>query len=88
MMSMSLRNELRSADSNTILNETSYGWSDWYKNVIPAATTIFDANPFPLIFFSGLAFDTDSKFGREIANPLFELTGSIVFHKDNTSSFL
>lgn len=56
-MSMSLRNELRNPYDNPNLNITQYGWSDWYDNMIPAATTIHTANPNTLIFFSGLNFD-------------------------------
>jgi len=59
LMSMGMRNELRSPDDNTTLVTTEYGWSDWYTNMIAAATTIHGANTNPLIFFSGLGFDTD-----------------------------
>lgn len=58
LTSMSLRNELRYTDSSTTANAT-YGWPDWYANVVPAANGINAANSIPLIFFSGLRYDTD-----------------------------
>jgi len=57
-MSMGMRNELREPDDNQALVDTSYGWEDWYTNVVSAANTIYNANDFPLIFFSGLSYDT------------------------------
>ncbi|KAH0336524.1 glycosyl hydrolase family 5 protein-like protein/cellulase, partial [Aureobasidium melanogenum] len=51
--SMSLRNELR-----TTANGTGDNWVSWYENMIPAADGINKANPSPLIFFSGLSYDT------------------------------
>lgn len=57
LTSMSLRNELRYTDNSTTANAT-YNWQDWYENVVPAANGINAANPSPLIFFSGLNYDT------------------------------
>ena len=54
-VSQGLRNELRDP-SNPALN---YGWDSWYENVIPTADAVNAANPAPLIFYSGLNFDTD-----------------------------
>jgi hypothetical protein len=51
--SMSLRNELR-----TTSNGTGDDWVSWYDNMIPAADGINNANTSPLIFFSGLNYDT------------------------------
>lgn len=54
-VSQGLRNELRDPN-NTALN---YGWESWYQNVITTADAVNAANPDPLIFYSGLHFDTD-----------------------------
>lgn len=54
-VSQGLRNELRDPN-NTALN---YGWESWYQNVIPTADAVNAANRDPLIFYSGLHFDTD-----------------------------
>lgn len=57
LVSMSLRNELRPpASSQTAL---PYNWKTWVDNVIPAATAIHGNNSSPLIFFSGLNWDTN-----------------------------
>lgn len=58
LTSMSLRNELRYTDNSTSANAT-YGWQTWYEDVVPAADGINAANPTPLIFFSGLNYDTE-----------------------------
>lgn len=57
-VSTALRNELRRPDSPSPVRE-NYGWKDWYPNMIEAANSINEANSDPLIFFSGLGFDTD-----------------------------
>ncbi len=54
---MSLRNELRSPDDNAIAKAT-YNWSTWYNNVVAASSAIHSANSDPLIFLSGLNYDT------------------------------
>lgn len=59
LVSMSLRNELRSPDDNATLVANSYNWASWYENVVPAMNAINGANPDVLIFLSGLGFDTD-----------------------------
>jgi len=57
MLSMSLRNELRSPDNNAALLP-KYNWENWYANVVPAMNGIHAANKDVLIFMSGLGFDT------------------------------
>lgn len=57
MMTMSLRNELRSPDNNPPILAT-YNWETWYANVVPAMDLINGANPDVIIFMSGLGFDT------------------------------
>jgi hypothetical protein len=59
LASMSLRNELRSPDDNPNPAAAPYDWIDWYRNMVPAATYIHGNNSAPLIFFSGLNYDTD-----------------------------
>jgi hypothetical protein len=53
-----MRNELRPPLDNSTLLASSYGWKDWYLNMVSAASQIYVANPSLLIFFSGLLFDT------------------------------
>lgn len=57
-VSTALRNELRDPGENSPV-QAKYGWQDWYPNIVAAANGINAANPDPLIFFSGLNFDTD-----------------------------
>jgi hypothetical protein len=54
-----MRNELRPPADNAKLEADSYGWEDWYPNMVAAADIINAANPDILIFFSGLNYDTD-----------------------------
>lgn len=54
---MSLRNELREPDNTTL--DATYNWETWYTYVQAGAAAINTANPDPLIFLSGLGFDTD-----------------------------
>jgi hypothetical protein len=49
-----MRNELRPPADNATLEADSYGWEDWYPNMVAAADIINAANPDILIFFSGL----------------------------------
>lgn len=79
--SIAMRNELRSPDSNKTLVSKSYGWPDWYTNVVSAAKIINAANPNALIFFSGLGFDTDLK--PVIAGT--DLGGGVTFKKSDFS---
>ena len=58
-MSMGLRNELRPPDDDPALLSKSYGWSDWYTNMVAAANTVNQANSDVLIFFSGLSYGLD-----------------------------
>lgn len=55
---MSLRNEPREPTDNSTLDSSSYNWASWYGFVKQGAKAIHDANPSPLIFLSGLDFDT------------------------------
>lgn len=55
---MSLRNEPREPTDNSTLDADSYNWESWYGYVKEGAKAINDANPDPLIFLSGLNFDT------------------------------
>lgn len=54
---MSLRNELRNPQPAGPVNET-YSWEYWYPNMVWAANCINYFNPGPLIFFSGLGYDS------------------------------
>ena len=81
LMSMSLRNELRSPDDNPALANSSYNWEDWYENIVPAANGINNANPNVLIFLSGLGFDTDMAPIPTGAS----LGGGYSFHKSDFS---
>ena len=58
LTSMSLRNELRSPESNPDLKRTSYNWQDWYENVRRGAGAVHGANADVLVVLSGLDFDT------------------------------
>lgn len=55
--SMSLRNELRNPSPSGPVNAT-YSWYYWYPNMVWAANCINYFNPQPLIFFSGLGYDS------------------------------
>lgn len=55
---MSLRNEPREPADNATLDDETYNWQYWYTYVKEGASSINDANPDPLIFLSGLDFDT------------------------------
>ncbi|EKD19006.1 uncharacterized protein L3040_006499 [Drepanopeziza brunnea f. sp. 'multigermtubi'] len=57
LTSIGMRNELRKPSNNASLQAT-YGWPLWYTNMVSASQTIHAANPTPLIFFSGLDYDT------------------------------
>jgi hypothetical protein len=58
LVSMSLRNELRTPDDNTTLADDSYNWEDWYKYIKEGAAAINSNNADVLILLSGLDFDT------------------------------
>ncbi|KAK7736140.1 hypothetical protein SLS53_007167 [Cytospora paraplurivora] len=58
LTSMSLRNEPRTPADNTTLADETYNWEYWYEYVKEGASSINTANPDPLIFLSGLDFDT------------------------------
>ncbi|PQE15525.1 cellulase family protein [Rutstroemia sp. NJR-2017a WRK4] len=59
LVSMSLRNELREPTSNPSLDSSSYNWATWYTNIVSGMNAIHNANSIPLIFISGLNYDTD-----------------------------
>ena len=81
LMSMSLRNELRSPEDEPSLASSSYNWENWYENIVPAANAINAANPNVLIFLSGLNYDTDLS-PIPIAGAL---GGGYTFHKSSFS---
>ncbi|ROV88185.1 hypothetical protein VSDG_09285 [Cytospora chrysosperma] len=58
LTSMSLRNEPRTPDDNSTLADETYNWQYWYEYVKEGTTAINTANPDPLVFLSGLDFDT------------------------------
>lgn len=58
LVSIALRNELRSPDNNPALKANSYNWQDWYKYIKQGTEAVHGANPDLLIFLSGLNFDT------------------------------
>ncbi|KAK6834754.1 hypothetical protein PG987_009448 [Apiospora arundinis] len=58
LVSIALRNELRSPDNNPQLKDKSYNWQDWYKYIKQGTEAIHKADPELLIFLSGLNFDT------------------------------
>lgn len=58
LVSMALRNELRSPDNNEALANSSYNWEDWYKYTKQGTEAINSNNEDVLIFLSGLDFDT------------------------------
>lgn len=55
---MALRNEPREPTSNPTLSSQSYNWQSWYTYIKQGAAAIHTANPAPLIFLSGLSYDT------------------------------
>lgn len=55
---MSLRNEPRPPDDDTTLESDTYDWEHWYEYVKDGASAINNANPDPVIFLSGLSYDT------------------------------
>lgn len=88
---MSLRNELRQAkDSGN--NAAPDDWYDWYQNMIPAATGVYSNNSLPLIFFSGMNYDTDDSAitnGQDLGNgqyfqpSTFPFANKLVFEVHN-----
>ncbi|KAH6972245.1 glycoside hydrolase superfamily [Ilyonectria sp. MPI-CAGE-AT-0026] len=57
-VSISLRNELRQPTGTASSTLESYDWATWYKHIKLATAAINAANPDPLIFLSGLNYDT------------------------------
>lgn len=55
---MGLRNEPREPTNNAALSKSSYNWQSWYSYMRQGAAAVHSANPTPLIFLSGLSFDT------------------------------
>ncbi|KAI5307126.1 tRNA-dihydrouridine synthase 3 [Ascosphaera pollenicola] len=54
--SVGLRNELRSVSNPS--NAEPYDWYTWYQHMTAAANAVHSASTKPLLFFSGLNFDT------------------------------
>ena len=78
---MSLRNELREPTDNATADAT-YNWQTWYNNTISGAEGIYAANPSPLIFFSGLGYDTDLSApvdGTDLGNGVYFNKSSLDF---------
>lgn len=90
-MSVGLRNELREpADNSTA--EATYDWAHWYTNMVAGAKQVNSANPNPLIFFSGLNYDTtlspvvtgaDLGNGQTFDLDAFDFKNKIVFELHN-----
>ncbi|KAK4629373.1 Glycosyl hydrolase 5 family protein [Fulvia fulva] len=57
-VSTGLRNELRLPAEGSPAR-ASYGWNDWYPNIVAAANASNAANADALVFISGLNYDTD-----------------------------
>ncbi len=55
---MGLRNEPREPTSSSALSKSSYNWQAWYGFMRQGADAVHGANPAPLIFLSGLSYDT------------------------------
>ncbi|KAL2016409.1 hypothetical protein VTK56DRAFT_3794 [Thermocarpiscus australiensis] len=58
LTSIGLRNEPRDPTNNPSLSRSSYNWQSWYAYMKQGAAAVHAANPNPLIFLSGLDFDT------------------------------
>ncbi|KAK4034256.1 glycoside hydrolase superfamily [Parachaetomium inaequale] len=58
LTSLGLRNEPREPTNNPALSRSSYNWQAWYTFMRQGAAAVHAANPAPLIFLSGLNFDT------------------------------
>ena len=56
--SIGLRNEPRDPTSNAALSRSSYNWQTWYAAMRQGADAVHAANPAPLVFLSGLSYDT------------------------------
>ncbi|GMF78247.1 unnamed protein product [Aspergillus oryzae] len=56
--SVGMRNELRKAEDNPTLVNTTYNWRYWYRHMVENANQIHAANRNLLIYFSGLDYDT------------------------------
>lgn len=60
---MSLRNELRKPSASSPADP--YTWNTWLSAVLPAARAIHANTTDPLLFFSGLNYDTDDTYPIE-----------------------
>ncbi|KAI1459700.1 glycoside hydrolase [Annulohypoxylon moriforme] len=84
LMSMSLRNELRSPLSNFTFAAQNYNWENWYKYVKEGADAIHSANGDVLVFLSGLNSDQDLSV---VVNGTALTPGSATFNKDDFSGY-
>ncbi|KAI5863775.1 glycoside hydrolase [Durotheca rogersii] len=80
LMSMSLRNELRTPFNNATLARASYNWEHWYTYIRRGADAVHAANPDVLVFLSGLNSDQDLS---PVVNGTALTPGSATFNRDD-----
>ncbi|KAI2469094.1 glycoside hydrolase [Annulohypoxylon bovei var. microspora] len=84
LMSMSLRNELRTPLSNFTFASENYNWENWYKYIKEGSDAIHGANGDVLIFLSGLSSDQDLSV---VVNGTALTPGSATFNRDDFSGY-
>ncbi|OTA55855.1 glycoside hydrolase [Hypoxylon sp. EC38] len=84
LMSMSLRNELRTPLSNFTFASESYNWENWYTYIKQGSDAIHSANGDVLIFLSGLSSDQDLS---PVVNGTELTPGSATFNRDDFSGY-
>ncbi|KAI1099085.1 glycoside hydrolase [Jackrogersella minutella] len=84
LMSMSLRNELRTPLSNITFASENYNWENWYTYVKQGSDAIHSANADVLIFLSGLDSDQDLS---PVVNGTALTPGSATFNEDDFSGY-
>lgn len=84
LVSMSLRNELRSPETNATLKAQSYNWQDWYKYIKQGTSAINTVNPNVIIFLSGLDYDT---YMTPVVTGAALTPGSAAFHLKDFSGY-
>ncbi|KAI0835972.1 glycoside hydrolase [Hypoxylon sp. FL0890] len=84
LMSMSLRNELRTPLSNFTFASESYNWENWYTYIKQGSDAIHSANEDVLIFLSGLNSDQDLS---PVVNGTALTPGSATFTRDDFSEY-
>ncbi|KAI1412013.1 glycoside hydrolase [Hypoxylon sp. FL1857] len=84
LMSMSLRNELRTPLSNFTFASEAYNWENWYKYIRQGSDAIHNANGDVLIFLSGLNSDQDLS---PVVNGTALTPGSATFNQDDFSGY-